>query len=161
MTFDDIVLGLLVALLGGAVLWIAGGWQPMAGMAYGPGFFPGLIGAGLVICGAALVIGGLRARLAGRGGPPLRLDAWWGRPLALARAGAVIAAVIGYLLLAPLLGFLLTLFLVAIGLFAILAVRWWLALLLALVTPAVLFYVFGTLLRIPLPRGPIETLIGS
>lgn len=161
MTFDDIVLGLLVALLGGAVLWIAGGWEPMAGMAYGPGFFPGLIGAGLLICGAALVLGGVRARIAGRAGPPVRLDAWWGSPLALARAGAVLAAVIGYVLLAPVLGFLLTLFLVAVGLFAILAVRWWLALLLAVATPAVLYYAFGTLLRIPLPRGPVETLIGG
>jgi putative tricarboxylic transport membrane protein len=161
MTFNDLALGLLVAVFGGAVLWIAGGYEPVAGMAYGPGFFPSLIGIGLVICGAALAVGGVRAMAAGRAGSAVNLAPWWRSPLAVARAASVLGAAIFYILVAPILGFHLTLFLVAAGLFAILAVRWWLTLLLAVLTPAILAYVFGTLLRIPLPRGPVEVMLGG
>jgi hypothetical protein len=54
-------LGLALALLAGAVLWSARAFPVVPGQKVGAGFLPTLVGAGLLLCGLALVVRSLRA----------------------------------------------------------------------------------------------------
>ena len=52
--------GAALAALGGVVLWHIQGYPAMPGQKFGPALFPGLVAAGLGICGVLLAISGLR-----------------------------------------------------------------------------------------------------
>ncbi len=157
MKLSDFALGLVCAGFGAAVILQAAAFPDIPGMAYGPAFFPSLVGAGFVVCGAALVIGALW-----RGGAfvgLVTLPAWTRDRVAVVRALGVVGGTLAFILAAPVLGFLLTTGLLALGWLRLLAVRWGLSLSLALVVPLVLHYGFSDLLRVPLPRGVLERLL--
>jgi tripartite-type tricarboxylate transporter receptor subunit TctC len=69
------------------------------------------------------------------------------------RAGAVLTGVVFYLLAGDSLGFVLTAFVIMVGLMRLLAVRWGVALVVAAPVSATIYQVFANLLRVPLPRG--------
>ncbi len=156
MKLNDLALGLIVAAFGGWVILHVRGFPDMAGMTYGPAFFPGLIGGAFLICGALLAVSAL---LDPARGPFATRPAWTRDPLAVARAAGVLAAVVLYALLAPRLGFLLTVFLLTAGLLALMGVRARLIAPIALVLPVALHYGFSVALRVPLPRGALETML--
>ena len=54
MKVDDRILGALFALLGVVVLWHVQGFPVIPGQKFGAALFPGVISAGLVICGLLL-----------------------------------------------------------------------------------------------------------
>ena len=66
---------------------------------------------------------------------------------------AVIAALVLYILMSPVMGFHLTAVVLLLGLFLMLSVRWPLAVGFAVAVPLLIHYVFYTLLRVPLPWG--------
>ena len=61
MKVDDRILGALFALLGAVVLWHVQGFPVIPGQKFGAALFPGVISAGLVICGILLVARGIAA----------------------------------------------------------------------------------------------------
>ena len=126
----------------------------MAGMEYGPAFFPGLIGGAFMICGVFLMISGVNNP---DRGPAFVRPEWTRDPLAVARAAGVLAAVVLYALIAPHLGFILTVFLLTAGLLALMGVRPLVIAPTAFILPLVLHFGFSMALRVPLPRGPVET----
>ena len=158
MKLNDAALGLIVFLAGAAIIFTAGGFPEMAGMTYGPEFFPTLIGAGFCLCGAALLVSGLLARNRADSGPAVALPAWFGDRMAVARALGVIGAVVAYALLSGWLGFLLTVFLITAGLLLLMNVSTVITAVIAICLPLILHYGFSVILRVPLPRGPIETM---
>lgn len=123
----------------------------MPGQRFGPAWFPGLIAAGVALCGFLLVVSGLRSR-----GPWLALPAWMSRPRPLFGVAAVIAGLVFYIFAADKLGFhltglvLLTLWVRALG------GAWRVALPVALVATVVIHLSFYKALRIPLPWGVLE-----
>ena len=156
MRVNDLALGVIVAAFGGWVILHVRNFPDMAGMEYGPAFFPGLIGGAFLVCGALLMLSSLYDP--GRGPIAIRPD-WTRNPLSIARAAAVIAAVVLYALLAPRLGFLLTVFLLTAGLLALMGVRARVIVPIALVLPVALHYGFAVALRVPLPRGVLEQML--
>ena len=159
MKFDDAALGLIVLIAGAAIVVTASGFPEMAGMTYGPAFFPTLIGIGFGLCGLALLVSGLLARKRQEAGPWLALPDWFGDRTAVMRAIGVLLAVVAYALLSGWLGFLLTVFLITAGLLLLLQVTKLVSAALAIALPLLLHYGFSVLLRVPLPRGPIEVLL--
>ncbi|MFG1358872.1 tripartite tricarboxylate transporter TctB family protein [Xanthobacter pseudotagetidis] len=151
MRVSDLIVGLLV-LVGAAALYAAAStFPPIPGQQYGADVFPTLTAAGLAACGLLLCLGSVRA------GPfPLAQATWIREPGALPRALATIALTAAYLVLAPLLGFLLAASLVLTGLFVIVNVRLKVAVPVALATALVTWWSFAHGLRVPLPRGLIE-----
>ncbi|MEX0758360.1 MAG: tripartite tricarboxylate transporter TctB family protein [Tistlia sp.] len=156
MRFNDTVLGLVLAALGGVVVWQAGGFPSRPGMIFGPALFPTIIGLGLVGCGLLLVA---RKLLAGDPTP------WWvvpdwGRSLYhVAGIPVVIGLILFYLYLSRPLGFVPTMFLVLLA-----GMLWFRARLLPAVATAAggavgIFVGFSLLLRVPLPVGPLERLL--
>ena len=158
MTFNDAALGLIVLLVGAVIVVVANGFPEMAGMTYGPAFFPTLIGIGFGLCGLSLLVSGLLATRGDDVRPWVTLPAWFGDRTAVLRALAIIVAVIGYALLVGWLGFLLTAFLITAGLLLLLDVPKLVTVLISLVLPIALHYGFSVMLRVPLPRGPLEQL---
>ncbi|MGF1475975.1 MAG: tripartite tricarboxylate transporter TctB family protein [Geminicoccaceae bacterium] len=157
MTFNNSALGVLVIAFGGAIILQAWAFPEIPGMAYGPDFFPILIGIGFCLCGLSL-LGSALLPSAGTIGPWVTWPAWFGDRGAVVRGIAVIVAVLFYALLVDVLGFLLTVFVITAGLFGVLGAPRLVAVLVSLLLPPILHYGFSVALRVPLPRGILERL---
>jgi putative tricarboxylic transport membrane protein len=156
MKLDDALWGALLALLGGAILWHVQSFPRIPGQNVGPALFPGVVAAALVVCGALLVVGGLRARRRAGGGAWVAWPAWLrSRPQALAFA-VLVAANVFYLLAVDRLGFIVTAFVCLAALMWSLRVRIAVALVVALATALAIHWAFYKLLRVPLPWGVLQ-----
>ena len=139
--------GLALALLGIVVMWTARSFPNVPGQKLGAGFLPMLIGAGLLLCALALIVRSLRgAAYAGQGDDEERRE-HFGSSL------VIIGAVVGYIVLADRLGFLIVAPLCLIATFLALRVKLSHALLWALAGTIVVHVAFYKLLRVPLPWG--------
>jgi len=156
LKFNDAALGLIVFLAGAAIIVTASGFPEMAGMTYGPEFFPTLIGAGFCLCGLSLLASGLLRRQRQGCSPWLLLPTWFGDRLAVFRALGIVGAVIAYAVFSGWLGFLLTVFLITAGLLFLMNVSTLIMAPIAIALPLILHYGFSIILRVPLPRGPLE-----
>lgn len=156
MKLNDALLGLLMLIIGTSVVLHAQTFPIMAGMQYGPEFFPTVIGSGMALCGAGMLVSWALARRKGATEPWIIVPDWMGTPLNLARALGILFAVVFYILAAPFLGFILTVFLTAFGLLVLLGNRLWISGVIACILPVVLHLGFSVGLRVPLPRGLIE-----
>jgi putative tricarboxylic transport membrane protein len=148
---NDRALGLLA--IAGGVSIIAGtlGFREVPGQPIGSAFFPRIVGAAAIVAGIAQIA-------AGTGGPPATPPDWM-RGRGALRALAVVGAVVGWLLLAGPLGFLPTTALVVAGLALALGARALPAAAVGVAAAAALHVIFASLLRVPLPRGPVEALL--
>lgn len=123
----------------------------MPGQRFGPAWFPGLIAAGLGICGLGLIFAGVR-----QGGPWLALRAWVGQRRPLLGVGSVIAGLLFYILAADTLGFHLTGIVLLASWIRILGGSWRVAGVVAVVATLAIHLSFYKVLRIPLPWGLLE-----
>jgi len=153
MKINDAIFGLVLAVLGLAVLFTVQAYPRIPGQNVGPALYPGLVASGLVACGVLLIIGGIRRR---------GTDAWiealpWVRsPRHVARFAAVVASVVAYIVLAGPLGFLIVAPLALVAVFVAFGVRPVTSIVVALVASALIWYAFYKLLRVPLPWGVLE-----
>ncbi len=156
MILSDRLWGFLWSLFGLAVFWRAQSFPILPGQAYGSALMPGIVGAGLFLCGLALIVGDLRRRPR----PPLVVLSEGARDRArLLDAAAVVAGLTTFILLADRLGFLITATAIVGGLI-------WrfrghgvpLAFGLALLAVLVVDWLFRVLLLVPLPLGPLPYL---
>ena len=139
-------LGLALALLAGAVLWSARAFPVVPGQKVGAGFLPTLVGAGLMICGVALVVRSLRAQYAAEAASVPGTEHF-------GSALVIIGVVVFYILAADKLGFLIVAPLCLVAIFKALRVSLKTALLWAFVGTLVVHFAFFKLLRVPLPWG--------
>ena len=154
MRFHDALTGAALVLFGGVVLWHVQGFPAMPGQKYGPALFPGLVAAGLVLCGLLLVVRGVRA-----GGAWVAPGSWTGHPRAVAAFLSVPAGLGLYVVLADALGFHLTGFLLLLAWTLVFGARAALAIPVAIIAPVLIHLAFYKLLRIPLPWGVLERLV--
>ena len=149
MKLNDAVFGLLLLALGAIVLFTVRVFPKIPGQPVGPALFPGLIAAGLSVCGLLLLVRGLRQ--------PRKawvvLDDWVRSPRHVLALGVLIASVIFYIVAAQWLGFLLISLIILMAMFTVLRVPPGRAALLAVVTTLVVHFAFYKLLRVPLPWG--------
>jgi len=153
---NDLALGCIALLLGLGVLFEASRFPEMAGMDYGPDFFPKLIGAAFVLVGVGLIVQSVRAGSAGGSAPLVAFDQWWADRASVIRAITVVVAVPAYALLVARLGFILTVGVIALVLLVVMRARWWQTVAIVILLPLLLHQGFAGLLRVPLPRGVIE-----
>ncbi|MDH4190455.1 MAG: tripartite tricarboxylate transporter TctB family protein [Betaproteobacteria bacterium] len=154
MKISDALAGLALVLLSLLILWHVRDFPDMPGQQYGPALFPGLLAAGIGLCGLLLVARGLRAADAWIAPP-----AWMSRSRPLAAFASVIGGLAFYVLAADAIGFHLVAFALMFGWTWILGARWRLALVAAVVVPVVLHLVFYKFLRVPLPWGLLESMV--
>jgi putative tricarboxylic transport membrane protein len=157
MRVNDTILGLVLLGLGGFVIWSAAGFPATPGQKFGPGDFPTLIGAGLAVSGLVLMVSGLREI---RAGAVLAVrPAWFADPARALDVAAVIGAVVGYHLAAPVAGFVPTAFACVAGLAWRLGARPLPAAVFAATTAFVLHMVFAVGLQVGLPLGLLQHLL--
>ena len=147
----DIGVGSGVALLAVAVLWSARAFPVVPGQKVGAGFLPMLIGAGLLVCGIALVWRSLRQAADSEVAAPAAHAAE-----SYGSAFVIIAVIAAYILLADALGFLLVAPVALVVLFRALRVNWVPTMAWAIGGTLVVHFAFYKLLRVPLPWGVLR-----
>lgn len=157
MRIHDIILGPFIALLGvGLCVWSL--FLPMPShLDYGPGMFPRLTGAGLILSGLVIAAGALtRGEWGALVGRPL-----WTRDLRIAwRFWVLLVAPFFYVFAADTLGFFATAALILIAVMLANGVRLHWAVPVGLVLAAFVNIVFASLLGVPLPWGPLTPISG-
>ncbi len=123
----------------------------MPGQKFGPAWFPGLIAAGLAVCGALLIAVGLR-----QPAPWIAAPEWIRSPRARAGIAALIGGLVLYVLAADALGFHLTGVLLLALWLRVLGASWRVTVPVAIIATLVIHLSFYKLLRIPLPWGVLE-----
>jgi len=142
-------------LLGVTLLVHVQGFPAMPGQPVGPALFPGLVAAGLGICGLILIVSARRARAAGDAAW-IALSPWTrspGRALALA---CVVGVNLLYIQVVHAVGFIPVAIAYLAVLFAVFGVRMRSILPLAIVMTLIVHFLFYKLLKVPLPWGWLQ-----
>lgn len=160
--WGDLVAGLLTAGFGATVVLHVRGFPELPGGQPGPALFPGIVGGLMVVFGLALAgraLAGTRraepaegtesAESAPPAEPPIR------RRAAVLNALAVLGAVLAYVVLDDILGFVPTVALLLALLMWRLGTRPPVAVGAAVVTALLLYALFRSFLFVPLPQGPL------
>lgn len=160
MKLNDAVWGALLLLFGAVVLVHVQSFPMIPGQHVGPALFPGIIAAGLGVCGLLLVFKGLADRKVAAGPD----DAWvsfapWMRQGHYVLAFLLTIGVnVFYIFAVDYLGFIIVGVIYLSVLFWIFgATRKWI-LPIAIVTTLVIHYAFYRLLKVPLPWGLLQGL---
>ena len=151
MKINDALTGAALAVLGLVILWHIQGFPAMTGQKFGPAWFPGIIAAGLAVCGVMLVVRGARG-----GAPWIALDPWVREKRPVAGFVSVILGLAFYVFASNPLGFHLTGILLMIAWLRVLGARWSVTLPVAILAPILIHLAFYKGLRIPLPWGVLE-----
>jgi putative tricarboxylic transport membrane protein len=150
---NDAIFGVLLMILGGAILLAVQGYPKIPGQPVGPALFPGLIAAGLCIGGVLLVARGLRQRATH---PWVQGEAWMRSPRHVLGFAVLVGSILFYILAADKLGFLVVASLILLALFLVLRVPPWQAVAIAIVATLLVHFAFYKLLRVPLPWGVLQ-----
>ena len=136
--------GLVVFFLAFAIFWQGRGLSIGSLHKPGPGFFPALIAAVLLILSVCLMVRGGKGE---REGGPFSVSS-------IVRMLAVFLALVGYFLLLEYLGFVIISFLLMLFLFLWVGrQRWYIALSSAVICIALAYILFEVLLKSNLPKG--------
>ena len=150
MKINDAIFGALFVLLGVVIVVHVQSFPKIPGQQIGPAIFPGLVSAGLAVCGVLLILSGLRQRAQE---PWFETAEWMRSSRHIGAFAAIVAGVVAYILFANAVGFLLLAPVLLFVWFKVLGVRTGMALAVALVATLIIWYAFYKLLRVPLPWG--------
>lgn len=156
MRIGDGLAGIFLLLVGSAVFLNLSTFPEQAGY-FGPSLFPGIVAAGLVICGSLLLMRSIPMRAMGEFS--VRLDDTFRGRTAAAAALLLLASILSFAFLGDIAGFQLITF-VTVFVFGL-----WLqkglvfSTAMAAILTIALDLLFGKLLRVPLPAGLLEGLI--
>jgi putative tricarboxylic transport membrane protein len=153
MKINDAIFGAILLLLGVVLLVHVQSFPKIPGQQYGPAIFPGLTAAGLAICGAMLVVSGLRERATV---PWFQFADWLRSTQHLVAFAAIVGGCVAYILWADDLGFLLLSPVVLFVWLIVLRVRPVAAVVTAVLVALAIWYAFYKLLRVPLPWGILK-----
>ena len=140
-----------MALLAAAVLWSARAFPAVPGQKLGAGFMPMLVGAGLLVCGLALVWRSFGAAAYAAEAPPRAAGTEH-----FGSAAVIIGVILFYIAAAERLGFLIVAPICLVLVFKALRAATVPALLWAVGGTVVVHVAFYKLLRVPLPWGVLR-----
>ncbi|HEU4352532.1 MAG TPA: tripartite tricarboxylate transporter TctB family protein [Burkholderiales bacterium] len=148
---NDGLTGAALVALAVAILWHVQGYPAMPGQRFGPAWFPGVIAAGLGVCGLLLVVAGMRQR-----GPWLALPDWISRRRPALGVAAVVGGLVVYILGADTFGFHITGIALLFVWTRLLGATWRTAAVVSVLATLAIHLAFYRALRIPLPWGLLE-----
>jgi putative tricarboxylic transport membrane protein len=154
---NDAISGFVLIVLAAAMLALTLSFPEFRGQNYGPALFPRILGVGLIVCGALLMRRGFAARRAGARW--VELAPWTHDPWRVSSFLLVIAMLLLYVLAADTVGFIPIALIFLGGLFLWLGVRPLPAIVTAIAATIAIHWFFGSLLRVPLPRGWLTTIL--
>ena len=157
MRANDILSGLALIVFALAMMTLTLTFPDFPGQKYGPSLFPRILGAGLILCGVALMRNGLATRRAGA--PWVELAPWTHDPWRVTSFLLLLALLLVYILASETIGFIPIALVFLLALFVWLGVRPTAAILTAVVTTIAIHWFFSTMLRVPLPRGLLNAIL--
>ena len=152
---NDAISGAIFILLAGLIFYFTRDFRVMPGQNYGAAFFPRTIAVAMALFGVLLVVAGLRERARE---PWFTRPDWLRSPQHISNFLLVLAVLVFYIALSDALGFLLTGFASLYLLLVWLRGRsFWLGgLIVSAVSVVLIQFLFGQLLRVPLPWGLLQ-----
>lgn len=157
MRANDVLSGLVLIVFALAMITLTLTFPEFPGQKYGPSLFPRILGVGLILCGVMLMRNGFAARRAGA--PWLELAPWTRDPWRVASFFLTLAMLLLYILASETVGFIPIALVFLLALFVWLGVRLLPAVLTAVATTIAIHWFFSTMLRVPLPRGWLNTIL--
>jgi len=157
MKLNDAVWGALLVLFGAVVIFHVQSFPTIPGQKVGPALFPGLVAAGLAVCGVLLIGRGLAARASG--GERARwfeLDRWTHVHRRVLAFALVIGVNVFYIELVDRLGFIPAGIVYLSLTFAVFEVKAKWILPIAILVTLGIHYAFYKLLKVPLPWGLLQ-----
>jgi len=155
MRIDDRLTGLIFAVLGCGVIFLAQQLPAVPGTTFGPNLMPTLIGIAMLGLSIRIMVTGLRAA---HHGPWFDISAWHGRTRGIICAIWTMAGVLVAIYALPVIGFPILGLVYTIGLMLLLQIRLVIALPVGLIVILGLQYVFAQILYVPLSAGPLPLL---
>jgi len=153
MRLSDTLLAAIFLALAAAIFAMTTTFPAFPGQKYGPDLFPRILAAGIAGCCLLIMLRAHGRARAGHAEHWLTIDAALRDPKRLISFLLVPGGIVFYLVAADRLGFIPTAFLLLMGLFIWFGVRLGMALAVAVVATGLMQWFFGTLMRVPLPRG--------
>lgn len=157
MRANDALSGLIIIVLSLAMLALTLSFPAFIGQKYGPALFPRVLGTGLILCGIVLMWNGITSRKAGA--EWIEIAPWVRDPWRRTSFILVLALLLLYILVSETVGFIPIAFLFLLTLFLWLGVRLFTAVVIAAAATLAIHWFFSTMLRVPLPRGWLNTIL--
>ena len=157
MRANDALSGLVIIVLSLAMLALTLSFPAFIGQKYGPALFPRILGTALIVCGFVLIWNGFATRR--EGAKWIELAPWVRDPWRLTSFFLVLGLLLAYILVSETVGFIPIAFLFLITLFIWLGVRPVSGIIIAAVATLCIHWFFSTMLRVPLPRGWLNTIL--
>ena len=157
MRANDAISGLILILLAVSMIAMTSTFPAFPGQPYGPSMFPRVLGALLIMCGALLIWRGLAARRAGAGW--VEMAPWTRQPWRVVSFFLMLGSLLVYILFGETIGFIPIAIVILLALFLWFGVRPLSAVVTAVVATFVIHWFFATLLRVPLPRGLLDSVL--
>lgn len=150
--------GAILSLAGAGVIAEAMRLPVIPGQTYGPGFFPTVIGVGLLVFGAVYALNARRQMepaivLEGEGPSPDEAEESAPERSFYGALAWLIVGLVGTILLWETAGFVVLMSVVLTAFMILLGVRLWLAGIVAVASTIVVYAIFIRILMIPLPSG--------
>jgi putative tricarboxylic transport membrane protein len=154
---NDIIVGLVLIILASTMIALTAGFPAFPGQKYGPSLFPRVLSTGVIICGALIIMSGLRTRRAGA--PWIEIAPWVKDPWRATSFLLVLAMLLFYIFASEAIGFIPIAIVFLGGMFLWLGVPVLHAAIIAPAATFAIFWFFATMLRVPLPRGILTGII--
>jgi putative tricarboxylic transport membrane protein len=149
MRTNDLISGVIIIALAVVMITLTLSFPPFPGQKYGPSLFPRLLGGGLIVCGALLILRHLRHNT----GPALTVAPWFSEPWRIVSFGLMLIVPLLSILLWDRIGFVPVAFVSLAALFLWFRTRPATAILAAVTGTILLQLFFGKIMRVPLPPG--------
>lgn len=157
MRIDDRLFGVLICLLGVAILWHSAGFPSVGEQYYGPAMFPSVIGGSFVVSGAWLFASGLQKSRALSG--LMSFPDWRGPARRVASVALMLVSILGFIYLGDRIGFQILSFATLVALYVTAGRRLLQSVGIALIVTLCLDLLFTRLLRVPLPSGLLRDVL--
>ncbi len=148
MRLNDALLGVLLFGVATALYLGSRDFPSIPGQQIGAGAFPMILATGFALCGAVLVVSGLRSGL-----PAIVWTEWTRERNGIRNVLVTVAMVIVYIIFARQLGFMLTMAPIILLMLRLLGVGWLVSIAIAVIAVLVMQYLFGSVLLVPLSWG--------
>jgi putative tricarboxylic transport membrane protein len=152
----DALWGALLVVFAGALFVHVQGFPAMPGQRVGPGALPGALAVGLFVCGALLLVRGLRERARDGAARWIELPEWFASAPQVRGMAVLVGVNLLYVFAVDRLGFIVTGVVYLAALMWVLRVRLARALPIAVVMTLLIHYAFYKLLKVPLPWGVLQ-----
>lgn len=146
----DLVSGLIVVVVGAAILFYVRDFPTLPSGELGPALFPGIIGGLMVLMGAILVARWIKNRKYNPMNARKSEAVYWRGWI---NAGCIIGAIVFYLLAVDFLGFFTTVIAMSSFLIFRLGAKAWVSILAGTVSTFAIWLIFDKVLLVPLPPG--------